>query len=223
MPALRDQGIPAAFFLGGDWLGGGAWWSRLQRAFDNGCLPREVVAVLPPAAARDLDSASPDIHALGKAIRRLPPGDRDQVGKRLLSLVGPDVDTWLSEADIATLSGGGFRIGFHTRRHYALPTLEDAELEAELHDGRERLADISGQTIDTIAYPHGQADRRVKAAARRAGYRLGFTTEWAATTPASDPLGIGRLEPSDPSLGGLSLKIARALLVERQGPGADIG
>jgi peptidoglycan/xylan/chitin deacetylase (PgdA/CDA1 family) len=222
MPALRDHRIPATFFLGGE-AAGGPWPSRLQRAYDRGCTAREIAELLPQGSylARDPDAL--DIHAVGVAIRRLPPADRDEVSKRLLRLAGPDTDAGLSDADIAKLASAGFQIGFHTRCHYALPTLTDPELEIALHDGRERLASLSGQTIDTIAYPHGRADRRVVAAALRAGYRLGFTTEWQATTPESDPMEIGRLEPSDPSLGRFSLKIARALLGKRQIREQEVG
>jgi peptidoglycan/xylan/chitin deacetylase (PgdA/CDA1 family) len=67
------------------------------------------------------------------------------------------------------LAGAGWEIGSHTRTHPKLSRLADEALAAELSSSRTVLAERVGDGR-TIAYPYGDSDRRVHAAAREAGY-----------------------------------------------------
>jgi hypothetical protein len=89
------------------------------------------------------------------------------------------------------------RVGFHTRRHDLLVTLDDGRLAAALRDGRDRVAATAGQEVDVLAFPHGGADDRVAIAAARAGWRLAFTTEASSALLSGDPLRTARIEPGD--------------------------
>lgn len=62
-------------------------------------------------------------------------------------------------------------IGSHTLSHPFLTRLDDASLARELGESRHRLAEISGQNVDWLAYPTGDYDRRIAEAAEDAGYR----------------------------------------------------
>ena len=85
-------------------------------------------------------------------------------------------------AELATMDWDGLRalaergleIGSHTVSHPHLTRLGDAELERELRQSRERLQDELGRPCPYVAYPYGDADARVHAAARAAGYDAGF-------------------------------------------------
>ncbi len=184
MPILRDEGLPAAFFLCGTALGpnrSSPWWDRLQRAFDRGYRAPEVLGLLPAGIIQDRDALGLDIHQVAAKIDRLAPAQRDDLCARLSELAGPDpAHPILTQNEIRALAEAGFTIGFHTRRHDALPALDDAALGRALHDGREDLGRLIGRPVDTIAYPHGRADERVGAAARSAGFRVGVHHEWAA-------------------------------------------
>jgi peptidoglycan/xylan/chitin deacetylase (PgdA/CDA1 family) len=107
-------------------------------------------------------------------------------------------------------------IGFHTRRHHVLPTLDDASLAAALQDGRAELETWAGGRVVTIAYPHGKADERVAAAARTAGFEVGFTGEAAGIGSAANPLLLGRHTPSHRSARHLALQIVAALIRVRE-------
>jgi peptidoglycan/xylan/chitin deacetylase (PgdA/CDA1 family) len=75
-------------------------------------------------------------------------------------------------------------IGFHTCRHHYLPLLENEELPTALEEGRAELEELTGP-LTVVAYPHGAADERVAAAARAAGFAVGYTgapTLWDPTT-----------------------------------------
>jgi peptidoglycan/xylan/chitin deacetylase (PgdA/CDA1 family) len=101
----------------------------------------------------------------------------------------PGIDQWLggpyenelrcmSWDQLAQLQGAGWEIGSHTHTHPRLPALSDSALADELTRSRELCAERLGEPCRSLAYPYGDHDARVVAAAGRAGY------EAAATLPA---------------------------------------
>jgi peptidoglycan/xylan/chitin deacetylase (PgdA/CDA1 family) len=76
----------------------------------------------------------------------------------------------------------GVEVGSHTETHPRLPALTGEELLRELRDSRARCEDELGRPCRYLAYPYGEHDARVRAAARRAGYELAF-----ALTAGADP------------------------------------
>jgi peptidoglycan/xylan/chitin deacetylase (PgdA/CDA1 family) len=151
-------------------------------------------------------------HRLADAIRLLPPGERDALTVTLIERAGGAVrEAGLAEAALRRLVDAGFEVGFHTRDHESLDRLGDGELAAALHEGRERLEDISGRPLRTIAYPFGLADARVADAARAAGFRVGYTLAPVPVGAHDDPLLLGRFQPSFASADRTDLELARAL------------
>jgi peptidoglycan/xylan/chitin deacetylase (PgdA/CDA1 family) len=76
--------------------------------------------------------------------------------------------------ELRALAGRGVEVSSHTVSHPHLPTLSDAELADELRSSRQRLEDELGRPCRLLAYPYGQCDERVRAAARAAGYDAAF-------------------------------------------------
>ena len=76
--------------------------------------------------------------------------------------------------DLGALAGRGWEVGSHTCSHPLLTGLGSELLADELAESRELLAGHFG-SCTAIAYPYGVADERVAAAARSAGYTVGFT------------------------------------------------
>lgn len=68
----------------------------------------------------------------------------------------------------------GIEVGSHTATHPHLPRLGDDELRRELVESRERIEDALGRRCRVVAYPFGDEDARVRAAARAAGYDAAF-------------------------------------------------
>jgi peptidoglycan/xylan/chitin deacetylase (PgdA/CDA1 family) len=68
----------------------------------------------------------------------------------------------------------GVDIGSHTVSHPHLTSLGDAELALELASSKRRLEDELARPCRFLAYPYGEHDRRVRAAARAAGYEGAF-------------------------------------------------
>ncbi len=65
-------------------------------------------------------------------------------------------------------------IGSHTLSHPFLTRLSDDEVRAELAESRARLEALTETTVDLLAYPTGDYDRRTAEAASEAGYRAAF-------------------------------------------------
>jgi peptidoglycan/xylan/chitin deacetylase (PgdA/CDA1 family) len=196
-PALRRAGLPAGFFLCGASVDAAHrfWWEDLQALVER---PAAVPARLRSLQGVDLGPALGSepgaLHEVAELIERLPPRRRDAVAAELRSN-SPVPPAGLTARQIGQLARAGFEIGFHTRSHYLLSTLDAAELRDAMNEGKERLEAVVGRELTMIAYPHGKADARVAEAARAAGYRLGFTGDPRPVGPPTDRLLIGRSEP----------------------------
>jgi peptidoglycan/xylan/chitin deacetylase (PgdA/CDA1 family) len=209
LPALTRRGVHATFFLTGATLQGPspAWWERLQIAVDED-----------PGLLRDLfervgaaGSEGGSLHDLGPRIELLEPSARDEFAAALPEPVRTPVEPGLQSDGVRTLVAAGMRIGFHTRRHDRLTSLDESRLDAAFADGRAELETLAGERIVLVAFPHGTADERVASAARRAGFVQGFTGAASAIRPDEDPLLLGRLAPTHHSAQALVLQVLAAL------------
>jgi peptidoglycan/xylan/chitin deacetylase (PgdA/CDA1 family) len=100
--------------------------------------------------------------------------------------------------ELRGLAGAGWEIGAHTDTHPHLTTLDDADLERELSASRERVEQLVSGPCRSLAYPYGDFDGRVVAAARAAGYSAACTLD--VNSHGGDPLiwprvGVYRDEP----------------------------
>jgi peptidoglycan/xylan/chitin deacetylase (PgdA/CDA1 family) len=75
--------------------------------------------------------------------------------------------------DLGRLAEAGWEVGSHTRSHPRLTALDDAALREELEGSRVLLEERLGRACRAVAYPYGDVDARVAAAATAAGYSTG--------------------------------------------------
>ena len=112
----------------------------------------------------------------------------------------PGIDQWIGTRDeheltpmswdeLRELANAGWEIGSHTRTHPHLTQLGDDEVASELGDSRTDVEDALGLPCDAIAYPYGDVDDRVTAAARAAGYRhaAALPGHWHSPRPLEWP------------------------------------
>jgi peptidoglycan/xylan/chitin deacetylase (PgdA/CDA1 family) len=79
----------------------------------------------------------------------------------------------MSWEQLRRLRAAGWEIGAHSVTHPRLTRLGDRELAIELRDSRLACEAGVGAPCASIAYPYGDVDARVVAAARDAGYAFG--------------------------------------------------
>jgi peptidoglycan/xylan/chitin deacetylase (PgdA/CDA1 family) len=75
---------------------------------------------------------------------------------------------------LAELAARGLEVGSHTRTHPHLTALSDLELRTELRASREQVEDVLELPCRFLAFPYGEHDARVRAAARGVGYEAAF-------------------------------------------------
>ncbi len=95
--------------------------------------------------------------------------------------------------EIRALADAGVAIGSHTRHHRRLTRLGAAEREIELLGSLVELREQVPGAAAVIAYPNGDHDDAVCAAAEAAGYEAAFTTEKGRNDAASDRFRLRRV------------------------------
>lgn len=135
-------------------------------------------------------------HGFGALVFILPPCVDEGAAFKWPEVAGqlatyPHVMRSLDWTMVDAMAEAGVEFGSHTLTHPHLPELGDDELAHELGESRERIRDRLG-SCDSIAYPFGDWDARVAAAAAAAGYRLAFTMPRGAQGEAT-PLSIPRV------------------------------
>jgi peptidoglycan/xylan/chitin deacetylase (PgdA/CDA1 family) len=86
----------------------------------------------------------------------------------------PDELLTMDWPTLRRLAGAGVEIGSHTRTHAHLTRLDDEALERELVGSRQAIEAALGRPCRYVAYPFGEEDARVRAAAAAAGYDAAF-------------------------------------------------
>ena len=85
-------------------------------------------------------------------------------------------------------------VGSHGKSHRKLVDLDDRALREELLESRLRIEDIIGRGVDSISYPHGYANRRVKEIALETGYRAGAGSRFGINVVNEDMMFLKRTE-----------------------------
>ena len=86
----------------------------------------------------------------------------------------PDELATMAWDELRGLAERGVEVGSHTLSHPHLTWLSDKDLDRELRESRRRIEDELGSPCPFLAYPYGDDDERVHAAARSAGYEAAF-------------------------------------------------
>ncbi|MCK4537874.1 MAG: polysaccharide deacetylase family protein [Candidatus Krumholzibacteria bacterium] len=101
-------------------------------------------------------------------------------------------DHYLTRDEIKKLYDSGMMIGSHGISHRFMTDLTDNELAAELTGSKKTLESIIGKDVTSFSAPGGRIDRRVIAAAVKAGYRWIFSSEPAGNLELTEGIPIGR-------------------------------
>jgi peptidoglycan/xylan/chitin deacetylase (PgdA/CDA1 family) len=164
LPILRRFSVPATFFVSANHAveGKAFWWDVLYRE-------RRRRNAGPRAIRRELQSLKRlPYHAIEAHVR-------SEFGVSALRPVG-DLDRPLQTDEIKLLGREPLAtLGNHTADHAILTALGDAEAASQIRNCQEVLAELTGHTPLSIAYPNGACDGRITQIAKQETLALGFT------------------------------------------------
>lgn len=85
-------------------------------------------------------------------------------------------------------------IGAHGKSHRRLTDLDAREVQAELGESRAYLEDLIGRPVETMSYPHGAVNERVRQAVVEAGYKLAACSQFGSNLADRDLLELKRTD-----------------------------
>ncbi len=209
LPILKRHGVPALFFVS-TWhaaTGESFWFDRVAVPIQADAMGeldlREVGLKLYRFHPSDGPQRWDDIHRLLADIKALGnPGHPvvDQILLRCQEATGERGRAALVDCrplrvdEIRAMRASGLcHFGSHAHRHEILTHLDDSALAEALRASHEFLETTLLTPPYDLAYPNGDADERVFAAAEAAGFGRGYTTADGVTRPQTAPLRLPRL------------------------------
>jgi len=206
LPILKRRGVHATFFVATGFLDGGRMWNdTVIETVRRTVLPDlDLQGIgLGRVALGDLPARRQALQALIRAIKHLPPAEREQAVAAVAAAGEADLpaDLMMSSAQVRQLSDAGMEIGGHTASHPILARMPAGEAQREIDDGRRRLAEITGRSVRLFAYPNGKpgSDYLPEHAAmvKQMGFEAALSTTPGVSTAASDPYQLPRFTPWD--------------------------
>ncbi len=206
-PALRDLGLPAAFFLATGPMGTGEalWPDRLWLAFARAKVS-EIDLTAIGHGTRSLRSAADRGAACGAAVghlKELSDGQRMAQVESIVATLGAEFDAYGGPFQMlcwdearALASEGSVTLHPHTVTHPILSRCPDQKVEYEISESCSTLDRETGHAPAIFAYPNGRRadfDERAKAALRRNGIRWALSTTRGLAHRDSDPLALPRI------------------------------
>lgn len=209
LPLLMKHKVPAVFFVATGYVGtaGTFWQERLTRLL---CV-----------AAANAKHASGLLHeaGLGGAVQQSPARVRQLAREFVTSLKAREpavahrfierlehalrdvaaasdlgADRFMSWDELEVLRRSGLAaIGSHAHSHARLTTLGYKGARAELELSRQTLAGYGFANVSACAYPNGDVNDPVEAAAVDAGFTLGFSTRSGFVRHSSEATHLRRI------------------------------
>lgn len=99
------------------------------------------------------------------------------------------IGSWLSEDECKKISKS-FKIGSHSVSQKPMKKMSIAQISTEINDSKKYLQDLTGQEIDSFAYPKESYNNMIAALLRGAGYTSARTYICGHTSPGIDPFHI---------------------------------
>ena len=165
--------------------------ARLRNEGGRRSLAGKFVLTFDDGARNNYDLAYPLLNELGLTATFFVP--TDYIGKRSgWSKHRAPFDV-MSQEQIERLCSAGFEIGSHGCRHRRLTSLSDSELAAEATKSKSVLERITGESVQSFAYPYGCFNQRVVERIAAAGYRCACSTIKGAVQDARRLFALKRI------------------------------
>jgi peptidoglycan/xylan/chitin deacetylase (PgdA/CDA1 family) len=203
-PILEREGLRATFFVTTGFVEGRPlWFDVATHAWAEVGARRMNDALRPGEAFTDLAALLGWLKGLGSEDRERRVADLRHLG------AGPPaglVHDAMRPSDLRSLAAAGHEVGSHTVTHAIATQLPESELERELSESRQRIADWTGVAPTGFCYPNGNHDEVTRRALVRCGYLHACTTVRGSNGRDADPLALRRLKIAE---GGTALSSGR--------------
>jgi len=220
LPILREEGVPATFFVATGYLNGGCMFNDMLIETVRQ-IPSMAVDLTPEGlGTRSLDSVAQrrsTIHALIGALKYRPLTERSRRAEALGARFGvmPPGDLMMTDAQVRELADAGMGIGGHTVLHPILAETDAATAQQEIAEGKAELEALVGRPVRLFAYPNGRpgkdyAPEHVEMV-RASGFEAAVSTMAGAAGRDTDPLQLPRFTPWDRTPLRFGLRLARNL------------
>jgi peptidoglycan/xylan/chitin deacetylase (PgdA/CDA1 family) len=102
---------------------------------------------------------------------------------------------YLNENMLKALSNNSLvTIGSHSKNHYDLTKLSEKNLEDELSYSKLYLEDLIGKEVNSMSYPYGKYNDRIKNKVKKIGYKLAFTSDFNKNFDEQNKTNLSRNE-----------------------------
>lgn len=202
---LEAASAPATVFVVAGMVGADRefWWDRLEHLILDRWRPRASIEVRVGGRRLWADTRSPEGRArahvaLYRRLRLLP---LDEI-ERLLNEFSAEVDgngdmrethRPVTAAEVRALGASRvIEVGAHTVRHHRLTQLPAGEREREIVESRKRLEELTGRSVWSFSYPHGDFDQRTIEVVKRAGFALACSSLEGLASGSADRFRLPR-------------------------------
>lgn len=205
MPILKKLGIRATFFVSTGFIDGGRMWNDSVIECLRACR-REQIDLHPFGLERFSLSTPVErtsvIDSLLPRIKYLPLAEREAAVGDLMSIC--DVaelprDLMMRSGQVRDLHRSGMEIGAHTVNHPILMSIQPAEAEQEISEGKRTLESLIDAPVDVFAYPNGKPDQDYDYShammVKALGFRGAVSTAPGVAQTGDDPYQLPRFTP----------------------------
>lgn len=221
VPILSKHGLHASFFIATGFLDGGRMFNDTLIESVRGAQVAELDLSwlgLGVQALTTVEQKRAVLAALIPAIKHMPAAERSAAVARVAAdsaATLPD-GLMLSTDQLRSLRAAGMGVGAHTVSHPILAKLDPAEALREIADSREVLEGVLGERIGLFAYPNGKLGQDYLpehvGMVRKLGFDAAVSTNWGASSKASDVFQLQRFTPWDSGGNRFGLRLVRNLL-----------
>jgi peptidoglycan/xylan/chitin deacetylase (PgdA/CDA1 family) len=216
-PILSARRMPATVFVASGFIDSGRMWNDtvIEAVRCAGELLDLSHLNLGNHVLKDDEARRQAVEAILGNLKYLGSSARLAAAAAIAEKVGKPLPTnlMLSERQIRELPALGMAIGAHTVSHPILTRIDADLAEREIAGSKAVLEDISGQKVESFAYPNGRPrtdyDRTHVEMIRQAGFKTAVTTSWGAAGRNSDRFQLPRMLPWDRSAFGFAARLLR--------------
>jgi len=208
IPALRDLGLAATFFIPSSLIGSAKdLWVLSLRELVRGWRGESVPGTpgLWPALSVSDEASRYAAFFRIKETLKVHEARRKEILDRLAAEAGeqvrpPEADRVMGRDVLMKMIQPPLTVGAHSRSHPILSGLDRAQCEAEVAGSRADLEQMLGRPVLDFAYPNGRFpdfDDTTRTVVAEAGFRCAVTTEPGMVKQGDDRLALRRCLPGN--------------------------